>query len=240
VGFSSHSGVTNPVAADGDKLHFIWGDTSDPQKNDPGVPTYTATYDRKTGALSKPILLAYSPPVNDIHNMSTILVDSSGQRHAIIGSHGAPFQYLHADAGSDNWSKPQPITDVGQTYVGAVLDAQDGIHLFCRTWRRGEKFPGVMDAALYYQHKPKGAPWETAKPFALAALPGYSVFYHRLTADRAGRLYLSFEYWSTWSPYRESYPDAAKRLLYFTSADAGKRWEMVTTPALAATIIKAK
>ncbi len=242
VGLSKHSGISNPVAADGDKLHFIWGDTSDPKKNDPGVPTYTSTYDRKTGALSKPILLAYSPPVNDVHNMSTILVDSRGERHAIIGSHGRPFQYLHAAAGSDEWSKPELITNVGQTYVGAVLDAQDGIHLFCRTWRRGDDFPGitVMDAALYYQHKPKGKDWEAAKPFALAALPGYSVFYHRITADRTGRIYLSFEYWSTWSPYRESYPDAAKRPLYFTSADNGKTWETVTTPELAAGIVKKK
>ena len=240
VGFSAHSGITNPVAADGEKLHFIWGETSDPQKNDPGVPTYTSTYDRKSGALSQPILLAYSPPVNDVHNMSTILVDSRGGRHVIIGSHGQPFQYLHATSGSDDWSKPQPMTDVGQTYVGAALDAQDGIHLFCRTWRRGAEFPGVMDAALYYQHKPKGAPWQDAKPFVLAALPGYSVFYHRITADKKSRIYLSFEYWSTWSPYRESNPNAAKRPLYFTSADSGKTWGTVTTSTLVAGINKTK
>lgn len=229
VGFSDHSGISNPVAADGDKLHFIWGETSDPKKKNPGVPTYTSTYNRKTATLSKPILLAYAPPVNDIHNMSTILVDSVGDRHVIVGSHGRPFQYLQAAAGSDVWNKPEPISVLGQTYVGATLDPQDGIHLFCRTWRRGEEFPGVMDAALYYQHKPKNAVWEKAKPFAIAALPGYSIFYHRITIDHKGRLYLSFDYWSTWSPYRESYPNAAKRPLYFMSADNGKTWKTMTT-----------
>lgn len=240
VGFSDHSGITSPVAADRDKLHFIWGETSDPEKNDPGVPTYTATYDRKTGLLSKAILLAYSPPVNDIHNMSTLLVDSSGERHAIMGAHGKPFQYLHAARGGEVWSKAEPISALGQTYVGAVLDAQDGIHLYCRTWRRGPEFPGVIDAALYYQHKPKGAPWDKARPFALAALPGYSVFYHRATVDRSGRLFLSLLYWPTWSAYRESYPNAAKQPLYFTSSDQGKTWALVTTPDLAAGIFKSK
>jgi hypothetical protein len=237
VGFSDHSGITNPVAADGDKLHFIWGETSDPKKNDPGVPTYTSTYDRKTGALSKPILLAYSPPVNDIHNMSTILVDSSGQRHAIIGSHGQPFQYLRADAGSDTWSTPKEVTQMNPTYIGAVLDENDDLHMFFRQWRREAQFTG---AELGYQQMKKGGEWKPQKAFAIAALPGYSVFYHRLTTDRTGRLYLSFEYWSTWSPYRESYPDAAKRPLYFTSADHGQSWQIVTTAELSTGIAQTK
>src|SRR5690606_602047 len=68
VGISDHSGITNSVASDGDQLFLIWGETSDPTKNDPGVPTYTATYHRKTGVLSPPVFLAFSPPVNDVHN----------------------------------------------------------------------------------------------------------------------------------------------------------------------------
>lgn len=229
VGMSAHSGITSPVAADGDKLHLIWGETSDPAKNDPGVPTYTATYDRKTATLSPPTFLAWSPPVNDVHNMSTLIVDSQGNRHAIIGSHGKPFQYLHSPKGSVQWSTPKEITQMNPTYIGAVFDKADNIHLFFRQWRREIEFTG---AELGYQQMEKDGVWKEQKPFAISALPGYSVFYHRLTVDRAGRLYLSFDYWSTWSPYRESYPNTASRRLLFTSNDNGKSWHSVTKQLL--------
>lgn len=230
VGTSDHSGITNSVAADGDQLFLIWGETSEPAKKDPGVPTYTATYDRKRGILSPPVFLAYSPPVNDVHNMSTLLVDRKGNRHVIIGAHGRPFQYLYCPVKTNNWSKAKPISLMGQTYVGAVLDAHDDIHLFCRTWRRGNQFPGTFDAALYYQHM-KGGAWEEQKPFALAPLPGYSIFYHRLTVDRRGKLHLSFDYWSTWSAYRDSYLTTedtrrGKSRLLLSSED-GRDWEVV-------------
>lgn len=230
VGTSDHSGITNPVATDGDQLFLIWGETSDPAKNDPGVPTYTATYHRKSGVLSAPVFLTYSPPVNDVHNMSTLLVDNKGNRHVIIGAHGRPFQYLYCPVATDNWSKAEPISSMDQTYVGAVLGANDEIHLFCRTWRRGNRFPGMFDAALYYQHMKDGV-WEEQKPFVLAPLPGYSIFYHRLTVDRKGKLYLSFDYWSTWSAYRDSYLTSAdarqgkSRLLL--SSDDGHDWAIV-------------
>jgi hypothetical protein len=123
------------------------------------------------------------------------------------------------------------------TYIGAVLDENDDLHMFFRQWRREAQFTG---AELGYQQMKKGGEWKPQKAFAIAALPGYSVFYHRLTTDRAGRLYLSFEYWSTWSPYRESYPDAAKRPLYFTSADHGQSWQIVTTAELSTGIAQTK
>lgn len=233
VGMSAHSGITSPVAADGDRLHLIWGETSDPAKKDPGVPTYTSTYDRKTGQLTKPVFLAWSPPVNDVHNMSTLIVDSRGGRHVVIGSHGKPFQYLHSPAGSSEWSAPREITQSNPTYIGAVLDSSDNIHLFFRQWKQEIAFTG---AELGYQKMQRGGQWQPQIPFARSPLPGYSVFYHRLTADRAGRLYLSFTCWSTWSPYRESYPTAIPSRLVFSSNDQGKSWQIVTKASLAAGI----
>jgi hypothetical protein len=175
--------------------------------------------------------------VNDVHNMSTLIIDSKGDRHAIIGSHGQPFQYLHSPAGSDTWSTPKEVTNTSPTYIGAVFDKSDNIHMFFRQWRREDEYTG---AELGYQQMKNGGEWQAQKPFAIAALPAYSVFYHRLTVDRAGRLYLSFDYWSTWGPYRESYPDAARRRLMLTSGDSGKTWHMVTTQHLADGISRAK
>lgn len=233
IGTSDHSGITNAIASDGDELHLIWGATSDPTKSDIGVPTYTASYNRKTKRLSQFNLLAYSPPVNDVHNMSSILIDSHGTKHVIIGAHGRPFQYLTQSKKSKVWSKPSPISDLGQTYVGAVLDKRDGIHLFCRTWRTGADYPGIFDASLFFQHKQGGGNiWQEQQPFALPALPGYTVYYHRVTVDRNGKVYLSMDYWPTWSIYRESYRDSnknkssGKNRLVFTSAD-GEAWKLL-------------
>lgn len=235
VGSGDHSGITNAIAAEGEKLHIIWGETSEPGKGDPGVPTYTISYDRKTKSLSSPDFLAYSPPVNDVHNMSSILIDSEGTKHVIIGAHGRPFQYLKQLKDQNTWSKPISISELGQTYVGAVLDAKDGIHLFCRTWRNGKAYPGIFDASLFFQ-RTRGSShiWEEQQPFALPALPGYTVYYHRLTVDRHGKLYLSMDYWPTWSVYRESYRDSAERTskgtnrVIFTSGD-GKQWDLLRT-----------
>lgn len=233
VGISDHSGITNSVASEGSLVHLVWGETSDPKGKDPGVPTYMRTLNRETGQLSRPVLLAYSPPVNDVHNMSSILIDRQGNKHVVIGAHGRPFQYLKLNSGDTVWSTPKTISKLGQTYVGAVLDRDDGLHLFSRTWRKGSRFPGIFDASLYMQHKPKGtARWGNPLPFALPALPGYTVYYHRLTVDRNGKLYLSMDYWPTWSVYRESYLNSKKRTrtgksrLVFTSED-GISWELL-------------
>jgi hypothetical protein len=243
VGMAAHSGIVNPVAADGENLYIIWGATSDPKGKDPGVPTFTSTYNRKAQTLSAPILLAYAPPVNDVHNMSTLLVDSKGGRHVIIGSHGEPFQYLYTKPGSDEWTQPEKMSDLGQTYVGAILNNQDRIDMFCRTWQHGKDFPGRFNAGLYFQQMDADNHWKPAAPFAEVPLPGYAVFYHRLTVDRTGRAYLSFSYWSTWAAYRESFRNAGERRaagadrLFFSSAD-GQHWNLLTNQEMESRIIK--
>src|SRR5690606_39065820 len=96
VGMSAHSGIPSAVASEGDLVHLVWGETSDPQGDDPGVLNYTATYNRMTYNIYQPLFLSFSPPVNDLHNISSILVNSNGTRHVVVGAHGRPFQHLTA------------------------------------------------------------------------------------------------------------------------------------------------
>lgn len=209
VGMSAHSGIPSAVASEGDLVHIVWGETSDPKGKDPGVPNYTTTYDRRTGKLTPPRFLAYSPPVNDVHNISSILVDSKGTRHVVIGAHGRPFQHLTARSGSDEWSEPQKISDIDQTYVGAVLDKEDRITLFFRGWRRDLEFPSSMNAGLFYQRMETNGTWAKPVLFAVPGFNNYSIFYHRVTTNREGRVYVSFTYWSTWTAYRDSFRNGA-------------------------------
>ena len=226
VGMSAHSGIPSAVASEGDLVHLVWGETSDPQGDDPGVPNYTATYNRMTYTLSQPQFLAFSPPVNDVHNISSILVNSNGTRHVVVGAHGRPFQHLTAASGSNEWTTPVTISDIDQTYVGAVLDPNDQIHLFFRGWRRDVEFPGSLNAGLFYQRMSQDGNWNQPVLFATPGLNNYSIFYHRLTTNRQGRTYVSFTYWSTWTAYRDSFRDGAgprqNRIVLYS--DNGENW----------------
>lgn len=226
VGMSAHSGIPSAVASEADLIHLVWGETSDPQGDDPGVPNYTSTYNRVTNTLSPPQFLAFSPPVNDVHNISSILIDSKGTRHIIVGAHGRPFQYLKTASGSNQWTAPVTISEIDQTYVGAVLDHNDQIHLFFRGWRRNDEFPGSLNAALFYQCMGQDGTWNQPVLFATPGLNNYSIFYHRVTTNRQGRTYVSFTYWSTWTAYRDSFRAGAgprqNRLVLYS--DNGQNW----------------
>ncbi|NGF57739.1 hypothetical protein G5B00_14565 [Parapedobacter sp. SGR-10] len=234
-GVSQHSGRPNLVVSDEDEVHLVWGEISQPEDNAPGVPVYTASYDRKSRKLSEKILVAYAPPVNDAHNTPSILMDGKQQRHIITGTHNHPFVYRAAKKGSDSWTDPVYVSDLEQTYVGAVPDQSGGIHLLYRIWQRGNNFPGLFQTALYYQYKsPSKNDWSLPNAFALPALPAYSVYRHRITRDRRDYLYVSMQYWSTWSPYRESYRSDSKRnqdtktRINLISKDNGVTWYMLT------------
>jgi len=60
----------------------------------------------------------------------------------------------------------------------------------------------------------------------------YSVYYHRLTIDRRGRLFLSYDYWSTLWFYRNDH--WGKRRCLLTSPDGGTTWKLATGADLTA------
>ena len=58
----------------------------------------------------------------------------------------------------------------------------------------------------------------------------YSVFYHRLSIDRRGRLFVSYDYWSTHWFYRNDQPGRRRTVLF--SPDGGENWKLATTADL--------
>lgn len=233
-GVSQHSGRPNLVVSDEEAVHLVWGEIVSPGENAPGVPVYTVSYDRKNTTLSEKIFIAHAPPVNDAHNTSSILMDSQGNRHIITGTHNRPFIHRMTKSGEDRWSSVEYVSDLEQTYVGAMPDQSGGIHLLYRIWQRGQNFPGLFQTALYYQHKAGSQEeWSRPRPFALPALPAYSIYRHRVTRDRRGFLYVNMEYWSTWAPYRETYRTAlkssqeGKTRINLISEDNGVTWRIL-------------
>jgi hypothetical protein len=231
IGLSTHSGIPSTIVSRGDKVHVAWGEATDPEKEVPGVPTYVATYDRVTKTLSEPALVGYGPPANDVHNTPCITMDSQGYLHVLVGTHGRSFIYarsLEPNNASGGWTDPEVLGEkLRQTYVGLVCDQHDTLHLVFRLWQNDRTyFPAGNYACLAYMRKESGKPWSDPKPLIVAPFSEYSIFYHRLTIDRNGTLYLSYDYWSTYWSYRTDHLGTRRALL--TSPDAGHTWKLVS------------
>lgn len=229
IGLASHSGIPSSVVSRGTKVHVVWAEATEPGVKVPGVPTYVVTYDRATGALGKPVLVAYGAPANDVHNSPSITIDSQGYLHVLAGTHGQPFPYarsLQPNTAHAGWTDPVFVGDkLSQTYIGLVCGPDDTLHLVYRLWRTGEQpFPTSHYAALAYQHKPAGKPWEAPGVLIVPPLSKYSVYYHRLTLDHRGRLFLSYDYWSTYWFYRMDHRGGRRALMM--SADGGNTWKL--------------
>ncbi|MBN1846293.1 MAG: BNR-4 repeat-containing protein, partial [Sedimentisphaerales bacterium] len=231
IGLSAHSGIPSTLVSRLDKVHVTWGEATDPAEKVPGVPTYVATYCRSTGTLDAPVLVGYGPPANDVHNSPCLTMDSEGYLHVLIGTHGRTFRYarsLSSNRAGGGWTA---AVDIGpglrQTYVGMVCGPDDTLHLVFRLWLNDDKyFPAGSYATLAYMSKPPGGRWSDARPLVVAPFPEYSVFYHRLTIDRQGALFLSYDYWSTYWFYRTDHRPSRRALLM--SPDGGATWKLAS------------
>jgi len=243
VGSCQHSGGPASTATRDGRTHIVWGEIA--PDDAAGVPTYVATYDQATGKVSEKVLLGYAPPVNDVHNVPAIAQDSQGFIHVILGSHGEPFQYVRSLKPNDAsaFTEAETVLSAGyvddktdadgsgrQTYCSLVCGPDDSLYIAYRQWRRNvDKFhPDQIYAALSVQRKPKDRPWGPAQPIVVPPVPGYSIYYHKLTIDRRGGLYLSYNHWTNHT-YQQDWPDLYHNRAMTTSTDEGRTWKLVTT-----------
>lgn len=236
IGISDHSGIPSALVSSGSKVHVAWGEATDPQETVPGVPTYVATFDRETRALSTPVLVGHGPPANDVHNSPCITIDSKGYLHLLVGTHGRTFRYARSLQPNDSAGGWTPAVEVGpglsQTYVGLVCAPDDTLHLVFRLWQdHGDRFPAGSYACLAHMSKPAEGAWSAPRSLVVAPFTDYSIFYHRLTIDRKGRLFLSYDYWSTYWFYRTDHVGSRRALLL--SADGGATWRLASDADLA-------
>jgi hypothetical protein len=228
LGLSQHSGIPNCVVSRGDRVHVVWGEATDPANPGPGVPAYVATYTRAGERLGEPVLIGFGAPPNDVHNSPALTIDSGGFLHVLAGTHGRPFQYAcsrQPDTAHGGFTEPVGIGEnLSQTYIGLVCGSDDTLHLVSRVWRSGPPYPLSSHGTLGHQRKRPGQPWEAPRPLVVAPFSEYSVFYHRLTNDRRGQLFLSYDYWSTFWFYRNDH--RGSRRLIMMSPDEGEHWRM--------------
>lgn len=228
LGVSSHSGIPSSIVSKGSKIHISWGEATDPEdKSIPGVPAYVATYDRETGVLSDPVLIGHGAPPNDVHNTPCITMDSQGYLHVLTGTHGTPFHYsksLKLNDTTGGWTDPIPVGEgLRQTYIGLVCDQNDTLHLVFRLWRE-DFHPTSYCATLSHMSKRPNEPWSEPNVLVVAPFTEYSIYYHRLTIDHSGSLFISYDYWSTFWYYRTDH--LGRRRALITSPDGGQTWKM--------------
>jgi hypothetical protein len=242
LSIGQHSGGSSFSVTHGGKTHFTWIEVTD--DNVPGTPTYAATYDHATGALSPKVLVAYAPPRNNSHNRPGMVMDSEGYLHIVTGSHhGQNFYHtrsLQPHSVSGGWSTPEPVWGSGwratngedrggQTYVSLVCDSDDTLHLVFRQWRHSDELfsQGSYYAALSYQRKPKGGSWMQPRVLVLPEGDQYSVYYQKLAIDRIGRLFLSFSHFN-WT-MDEAEDSRFQRRMVILSDDGGENWRLAET-----------
>lgn len=229
IGLSAHSGIPSTLVSRGDKVHITWGEATPPEAKAPGVPTYVATYDRTTGQLGSRVLVGYGPPANDVYNSPCITMDSQGHLHVLICTHGRTFKYVRSllpNSANSAWTEAEDVgAGLRQTYVGMVCTPDDTLHLVFRLWLDDHRyFPASHYATLATMSKRPTEPWSEARPLVVAPFSEYSIFYHRLTLDRAGAPFLSYDYWSTFWFYRTDHRGTRRSLLM--SSDGGNTWKL--------------
>ena len=230
IGLSVHSGIPSTIVSRGNRVHITWGEATPPEAKAPGVPTYVATYNRATQELGSPALVGHGPPANDVHNSPCISMDSQGHLHVLIGTHGRTFKHvrsLRPNSANSGWTEAEDVgAGLRQTYVGMVCDPDDTLHLVFRLWLNDNKYyPAGYYASLAYMSKRPAEKWSEARPLVVAPFSEYSIFYHRLTIDREGAVFLSYDYWSTFWFYRTDHRGNRRALLM--SPDSGNAWQLV-------------
>lgn len=256
----TNGGGDSPLAvSDGRFTYVVFMETTATPRL--GSPTIVTAYDHATDTIGPPVTVAASLPGNDGHNRPGICLDSSGVLHVVAGSHGRPFVYTHAmlpGTAYGGWTPPVDVLATGwkrtepqgaqrgrQTYLTLACDQQDWLHIAFRQWRRGVDpyFKGDWYGALSYQRKPPDGPWEDARLMIVPAYPHYGLFYHQLSVDRTGRLFLSacsisgpevqarraaLASWK-WSGRQGTAPPQYLRRVILMSVDQGASWRLATS-----------
>lgn len=245
-----------PVVSSDKNIHLFWGRPW-PVKGEQGTPMYAATYDRKTGKVSKPVYLGSNGHQIDGHDRPAAAIDKNGCLHVILGCH-ATIEHPHEQLKYVRSLKPddtsagftQPVElpipargeikgdPGGSSYPSMVCDDNGVLHVFGRQYDVAAYVaPGIYTTPeglllshsrlAYYRKKP-GQPWEY-KYLVCNYHPAYSLWYHKVTKDRKDRLFLS--YMHTSHAFNKSIRHGPNLMI---SDDGGDQWRLCTSPDLGA------
>lgn len=251
----NHSGAANSCITVNGKTYITWASDT-PIDGQEGTPQYIAVYDHQTRKLSERVLLGvcgHGKPDN--HNLPGITIDSKGILHIVLGAHHDQFKYTHSNSPYDitSWSEVKPFGEPkdptrwgAYTYVSLLCDADDTLHVVGRWAGAGYYF------RLVYMRKKAGSDWEPHRYLMVPFRNMYSCWYHKMSLDRKGRLFLSYIYYanqlsdSQLESYKARWPNETPTDVtehagnwrwglnshdpgILVSDDAGDTWHLATT-----------
>jgi hypothetical protein len=255
---ASHSGGGTQVISSGSHVVVVHGERIPEPENpkDPaflivGSPTYLTRFNLSGGALTKDFekQLTVSLPTNDGHNHPALLLDTARRIHVMVGSHGCAFKYMFSwnpvDGDLRGWNGPSgtlPAASLtkcpedeapdyaGQTYAAFVRDRYDTLHLAYRRFYDNDGYH------LVYQRRGVNASWSAVNRLVGPPNAFYTIYYHQLTIDHDGRLYLLFSF-NTDLTDDEPNPVKAwfaplqlfKYSAVFVSENGGTSWHLTST-----------
>ena len=229
IGLAAHSGIPSSVVSRGGKVHVVWAEATEPDEKVPGVPTFVVTYDRATGHAESTCAGGLRRPAERHPQFPSITMDSQGYLHVLAGTHGKPFQYARSLQPNDAVGRLDrggaggqgPAADVHRPGVRSRRHA--ALDVSAMALRRSASSPQPPGNAGLPAQTP-GQPWEEPRILVVPPFSEYSVYYHRLTIDPQGRLFLSYDYWSTFWFYRNDHPGRRRSLLTSPTAARRGRW----------------
>ena len=237
-----HAGGSSFAVSTKHGTFITWSETYE-DNSGPGAPTYVAKYAPETNLLAGDpnYLVAYAEPINDRHCTSAIAVDSLGYLHVVTGSAAQRIFYtrsLEPYSVSAGWTAPVSVYDGGWaetiggaeegrlTYPSMLIDFDDNIHLVFRSWRRNTEsyLNGSPTPYLAYMKKPALGDWQNdAQLLIVPPFSGYANYYQKLSMDKLGNLFLSYDYYGTEGDY--VYPQDY-RAAVIMSPNGGDNWFM--------------
>ena len=194
-----HSGAANCAITVNDMTYIVWA-SSIADSNHPGTMQYIASYNHQTGIVSAPVYLGATGQgtTPDNHNIPGVTIDSNGILHVVLGAHHDQFLYTHSLQSHDisNWSANQALgvpwdqVTGSYSYVSLLCDANDNLHVAAR-WAGDYYY-----FRLVYLRKTAGQDWEDHKVLMVPFRNMYSCWYHKLSMDRNGKLFLNYIYYA--------------------------------------------
>ncbi len=194
-----HSGGGNVTRTVKGVTYVVYA-SSVPQKGEEGTPQFITRYDHASKALSAPFYMGCNGTEVDGHNIPSMEVDSKGYLHVLLGSHHDPFVHFKSIKPYDisGWSKPVLAgvqkTKMGEgsfTYSGLIIDKFDTLHVVSRWGGSGYK------DLLVYSRKLENQAWEPLKVLVEPFKTRYSVWYHKVSQDAYGRIFISYKTYSS-------------------------------------------
>ena len=238
------------AVTDGDRSFFVYSTVVPPGQR-ATTPTFAATYRHASNTVGRRTLVAGARPVNDAHATPGICMDSARILHVVTGAHNWPFRYAHSlkPRSTAAWSQSVPVLTSGyrdattdadgrgrQTYLSLVCGPDDVIHVVSRQIRlnTGLYYRGSAYFVLVHQKLSRGRHWSAPTLVVVPPRAGYANFYHKLSVDRLGRLFVSCSYYSSMQPPAPPEERQFHHRMVLISEDGGARWRFATTADFAA------